>query len=255
MYFSRLWKDVYEVFELRSEDADARRTTLTRHQNHHGGVQTAPGAYVLPYRPPGATVAGPGSMQHAPLPPYPYHPDPLEGQIQSLGIPPLPPPTTSYPGGPPQPPYGSHPMAPPYTTRSTTRPPPPQRLSQHRDENPYRYPPSTPTIGGQSFPPSQLPPPSYYDSRGGPYPGRPQREESTSRPVRREYPPIGPYDIRYPPGPPPELPQPSSFQPGMPPPGLPRVGQRRPPSQMESAEETEEDRERKRRRTDQGRGS
>ena len=237
---------------------DSRRTTLTRHQNHHVGAQPPPsGGYTLtPFG--GSSSTTPGATSTAQQTPrYPgssYYADPLTTSVQGLGVPSLPPP----PG------YGtvtqsSHyaPQHAGYATRSSTSavgPSPSQRPGQISRLSQT----ATSLLQPSPFRQMQTPRPSYTTPSTS-YPRRTQSEDSTVRVTSQEYPSSSPYDFRYPSErrqqhqPQSQTPQQAYQSSAMPPPSPTRSGHRRTLSQMESTEETEEERQRKRRRV--GRGS
>jgi hypothetical protein len=237
---------------------DSRRTTLTRHQNHHVGTQPPPsGGYTLtPFGGSSSTTSGTTStVQQTPR--YPgssYYADPLTTSVQGLAAPSLPPP----PG------YGSATQSshyPPqhagYATRSST-----SAIGISASQRPgqsSRYP-QTATSLPQPSPFRQMQPPrQLYTTPSTSYSRRTQSEDSTVRITTQEYPSPSPYDFRYPS----ERRQQHQLQSQtpeqayqsspMPPPSPTRSGHRRASNQMESPEETEEERQRKRRRS--GRGS
>jgi hypothetical protein len=248
MYTSWLWENIYQVESLILY-TDHRRTTLTRHQNHHVGMQPVPsGGYSLsPF--PGSTSTVPGRsstssmLQQAPS--YPsYYNDPLGTSVQGLGIPSLPPPGATY-GNVPQ----------PQQIVYSTRPPPPGTSGDTPSQRPPQaYPQSMSSLGhAQQY--TSMQPPSRPYMGPGPYaPRRTQSEDSTVRGMGQEFGPPSQYDFRWQQErrqqPLLQRPQLSPFQPPHgPPPLVPRQGHRRTSSQMEGAEETEEERERKRRRS------
>jgi hypothetical protein len=241
----------------RKKSANLRRTTLTRHQNHHVGTQPPPsGGFALtPYRGSTSTIPMPASVSSLPSGrPYPasYLSDPLGPSVQSLGIPPLPPP----PG-----------FAPQQSTFSS------QMMGYSARPSAGRIGASATTRGGQNpmfgqlMPSTGHLPPFSTSANTGPqsttstsqFPRRAQRESSTIRQPVHDYSAAQPsYEIRRQMERREQLQQ--SQQPqqslqlpfhitGMPPPLPSQQRHRRAVSQMELPEETEEERQRKRRRS------
>lgn len=239
--------------------------------NHHVGAQplSAPSAGYAVTRFATSTTTMTGSVS-TPVSLPPSFPPPFRVQMQGgqnlgTGVPTLlPPPGYSKGSRPPSPnPYGSQPVG--YTTRSTRSglgTSPPQGTSQ-----PQRY----------SETRSSLPPPQFtsishsrsYSAATTTFPPRPQGERPTIR--IREYQPPPPYDLRHPPErrqpmPPspqqmvpqsssrgtPSFPATSPMHPRPPPSPSRRQGHRRTASEMDVPHETEEERIRKRRRSDRG---
>ena len=233
---------------------DNRRTTLTRHQNHHVGAQPPPsGGYTLtPYG--GSSSTTPGTTSTAQQTPrYPgssYYAEPLTTSARGHGVPSLPPP----PG------YGQSSRYAPqhagYATRSSTG-----AVGTSPSQRPGQIPrfPQTSTSLLQPSPFRQMQPPRpSYTTSSTSYSRRTQSEDSTVRVTSQEYSSSSPYDFRYPSErrqqqqPQSQAPQQAYQSSPMPPPSPTRSGHRRTLSQMESPEETEEERQRKRRRTGRG---
>ena len=252
----------------RSICADNRRTTLTRHQNHHaGGQPPSSSGYLSPFAGSTSILSASSSTSSLaqPTPGYPrYFSDPLGTSVQGLGIPSLAPPG-GYGSAPPPSPFGQTQVG--YTTRSS-----PGTSPQEQSQQVPRYHHPIPSFPKPpQFAPMQ-PPPRPYSTPVTSYPRRTQSEDSTVRIGSQEFSPPEPYDFRYPSErrqlqqqqqplqrPPQQRPSPlsqsqQSFQsPTMPPPNpLSRPGHRRTSSQVESTEESEEERQRKRRRSGRG---
>lgn len=239
--------------------ADRRRTTLTRHQNHHvGSHPPPPGGYAItPFPGPSAAQAQTAALSRLQQPQqHPsYYTDPLGTSVVALSVPALPPPG-GFPGQTRPPPYGSPRVG--YPTRSSTGSI--AGASSQRSSQAPRYPP-VPSIGQpQSFRPPE--PPRRPDSTpSSPYPSTARAEDPASRITPHEYHAPSPYELRWPASErrqtrPPQPHRSPQFQSSsaMPPPLQPRVGHRRASSLMEAPEETEQERQIKRRR-EGGRGS
>src|SRR5277367_4740614 len=247
---------------------DNRRTTLTRHQNHHaGGQPPSSTGYLSPFVASTAIMSASTSSSSLaqPTPGYPrYFSDPLGSSVQGLGIPSLPPPG-GYTSAPPPSPFGQPQVG--YATRSSSGTSPRQQSQQV----PRYHQPMPSFQQAPPFTPMQ-PPPRPFSTPVSSFARRTQSEDSTVRTGTQEGSPSTSYDFRYPserrqqqqqqqPLQRPPLhrqsplsqPQQSFPSPTMPPPTPPpRPGHRRTSSQMESPEESEEERQRKRRRSGRG---
>src|SRR5271163_3433485 len=111
--------------------ADNRRTTLTRHQNHHaGGQPPTSSGYLSPFAASTSILSASTSSSSLaqPAPGYPrYFSDPLGSSVQGLGIPSLPPPG-GYTSAPPPSPFGQPQVG--YATRSSAGTSPQQQSQQ-----------------------------------------------------------------------------------------------------------------------------
>jgi hypothetical protein len=217
--------------------ADRRRTTLTRHQNHHVGTQPPPpGGYSLsPFprsgpAPPGGPTSAPAMLQHAPS--YPGYYVDTHSQVQGLGIPPLPSPSE----------FGGHSLSAP-NPLGYSQPPhlsQPSMLMYGQEMTPMDRPYATPL---------QPPPQSYHSSRSS-YRHRTASEDSAVRSMGVNFnQPPSQYDFRWQPDLRPQQyqTQPTPHNPLMP---YPPQGQRRAAGQMDPPEDTEDERGHKRRRSD-----
>ena len=256
-------------------EADDRRTTLTRHMNHHVGTQppAAPsvGYSVTRFGTSTSTTTTVSATTSAPplpssLPPPFGAQMPPGGQNPGTGVQTLVPQSayTDGPTGTSANPYGSQHVG--YTTRSMRSglgTSPPQRTSE-----PQRYHERRSSLP----PPPQFTPISHsrsYSAVTTTFPPRPQGEQQSTIRIR-EYQPPSPYDLRHPserrqtmpssqqqtahqplPRATPSFPPSSPMQPPPPPSPSRRHGHRRIASEMEAPGETEE-RIPKRRRSDRG---
>lgn len=249
-------------------DTDRRRTTLTRHMNHHVGTQPPPapssGYTVTSFT---TSTMTPSTSVAPPAFPPPFRVQLPGGQNPGSRTPAvLPPPGYSRGTAAPSPnPYGSQPVGyTPRTTRSGHGTSPPQGTSR-----PQRYTETRSSLP----PPPQFTPTGHsrsYSESTNTFPVRPQRGDQSTLRVHEYQPPLA-YDLRQQPdrrqmmSPPqqqqqqqpasrgaPSFPPSSPMHPPPPPSPSRRQGHRRIASEMDVPEETEEERVRKRRRSDRG---
>src|SRR5436190_12077445 len=171
--------------------ANKRRTTLTRHQNHHvGTLSSHSGGYILsPFGGTGSTIppstsTGSGPRQQASPYAGSYFADPTGSSMQSLAMPSLPPPA-GYALAPSLSPFGHQQAG--HATRSSTSSigTSPSQRSAHTPR--YSQPPPT-LPPPPPFRPMQ-PPRQQYATPGTSFSRRTQSVDSTVRATVQDFPP------------------------------------------------------------------